>query len=100
MNKKLLILFILLLIFNIFDVYSTMILLNTGNFFEINPLMLYVINNFSYLGALIVKMSIIIFLYIFIYLSNKGQEYYIKLIAIPTIAYFILNIWQINLLLI
>ena len=97
--RSLLFMFILLLIFNIFDTYATAELLRNTNITEFNPFAMYIIKNFGYNGLLYYKLGFILFYLSACLVSLKIRgEYNRRLLIFVTTVYFIVNLYQVSLL--
>jgi hypothetical protein len=67
-------LFILFVILNAFDCFTTYIILEGGGR-EVSPFMAYVMGKFSYVGMVAVKMSILTLMFVFLSKLSKTSLY-------------------------
>lgn len=95
MQILIVILFYMLVSINIFDIISTNILLNSKLFYEANPIMDYLIQNFGFDDAMRVKFSVLFILGLCLLLYFRKKDFRkIKLVMfvllVADIYYFIL----------
>lgn len=86
-------LFLLLFILTMFDLAATSILMDNGAI-EKNIVVLWLLNNFGWTGAVIQKIIFILIAYIFFYISKYKQKV-IPFIYVTTICFGIVSIYHI-----
>jgi hypothetical protein len=97
-RNKLILCFIFLILFNIFDTVSTKILLESG-LTETNPFVNWIIINCGYIGVITFKLFAIITWFIFSLISLKRNgSYPFSFIYVAIGIYLFVNIYQVILL--
>ena len=80
------VLFILLILLNVYDTYSTNVLLNSGaGFYEANPILRFFMSKMGVLPALVIWKGLI-FLWVFSFLLRKGTERAWNILTVGLIA--------------
>jgi len=86
-----------LLVTNVLDVFYTRAIIGTGNAYEFNPIALYLIETFGYIGLLFYKSIFVIGLYFLIPYMSKVAIWVKVLFWMAIVWYIALSIYHIML---